>query len=194
MRPDYEEARAALAMRLGSRSLAHAEAVAATAGELAERFGVDVEAARLAGLLHDWCKDTPAEELLFEARVRDIEITDVDRMRPYLLHGPVGAALLADRYPDLDAEIRRAVEIHTFGAATMTDLDRILYVADMIEPGRDYRGVDKLRAASCVETLPELLLLAYRRSVTHVIRARRPLHPRTLEVWNSLVADKAVSP
>jgi len=187
MEPTVAEARAALGSRLSHRSLAHADAVAETAAALAERYGTDALAARLAGLLHDWCKDTPHEELLEEATRRGLDITAVDRARPYLLHGPVGAAMLADAFPGLRPEIVRAVEVHTFGATDMSDLDRILYVADMIEPARAHRGVAKVREAVATATLAELVTLAYARSISHIVKGRRPLHSRTLDVWNSLV-------
>jgi len=187
MDPTFAEALGVLSPRLSTGSLVHAQAVAATAETLAGRYGVDPVASRLAGLLHDWCRDTPYDTLLVEAARRGIEITTVDLERPYLLHGPVGASMLFEAFPEMRLDIVRAVEVHTFGAPCMSDLDRIVYVADMIEPERDFRGVGKLRKAVASATLDELFTLAYARSISHIVRARRPLHPRTVVVWNSLV-------
>ena len=194
MTPTYAEALAALGRRLSGASLKHGEAVADTAARVAERYGVDVDDARLAGVLHDWCKETPHAELLEEAARRGILVTAVDRARPYLLHGPVAASMLAEAFPGLSGDILRAVEVHTYGAVEMSDLDRVVYVADMIEPDRDYAGVHKLRAAMATESLGDLFMLAYARSIRHIVRGRRPLHPRTLEVWNSLTIHEAGRP
>jgi predicted HD superfamily hydrolase involved in NAD metabolism len=187
----YAEACGALSSRLSPVSMAHVEAVAECAGVLAVRYGVDRDRARLAGLLHDWCKETPHDELVAQARSHGIPITEVDLARPYLLHGPVGAALLAEAYPDLPDAIVRAVEIHTFGATTMSDLDRVVYVADTISSDRDFAGVHKLRAAVATATLGELLTAAYARSIRHIVKGRRPLHPTTLAVWNTLALAQA---
>ena len=72
----------------------------------------------------------------------------------------------------------------------MTDLDQVVYLADMIEPARDYRGVDELREAVGEVPLSELFALGYRASVMHLVRTRRRIHPETVAVWNSLVAGE----
>jgi predicted HD superfamily hydrolase involved in NAD metabolism len=191
--PSYEEAREALRARLGDKALRHCEAVADSAAALAALYDADRDAARLAGLLHDWCKETGRDDLLAAAQRAGIEITTVDRVRPYLLHGPVGAAELEESFPRLPVRILRAVSVHTFGAEDMTDLDRVVYVADMIEPHRTYEGVEELREQVGHVALAELMRLAYARSITHLIQKRKPLHPRTLAVWNALVAAAPVA-
>jgi predicted HD superfamily hydrolase involved in NAD metabolism len=187
--PTYEDAREALIARLGDKAVRHCDGVADAAAALASLYGADRDAARLAGLLHDWCKEAGHDDLLDAARRHGIEITTVDRVRPYLLHGPVGAAELELSFPGLAPEIVRAVAAHTFGAEEMSDLDRVVYIADMIEPHRSYEGVELLREQVGHVSLRELMRLAYARSVTHLIAKGKPLHPRTLAVWNSLVAS-----
>ena len=186
--PTYEEAREALRQRLGDKALRHCDAVADAAAALAAVYGVDRETARLAGLLHDWCRETGHDGLLDAAQRCGIEVTTVDRVRPYLLHGPVGAAELECSFPGMAPEILRAVSAHTFGAEDMSDLDRVIYIADMIEPHRSYDGVEELREQVGHSSLHELMRAAYARSITHLVARGRPLHPRTLAVWNSLVA------
>jgi predicted HD superfamily hydrolase involved in NAD metabolism len=187
--PTVAEAREALAARLSVPALAHCERVAETAAGLAERFGVDVEAARLAGLLHDWGRDIPAEELLRIAETRGIPVTEADRAVPYLLHGEVAAAELREVFPGLDDEITHAVACHTFGSTSMSELDRIVYIADTIEPSRDQPGVDKLRRIAAEESLDDTFVAAYARSITHIVKRRRPLHPNTVSVWNAVLAE-----
>lgn len=187
--PTYDAALAALAARLSGKALRHCERVADTAGELAERFGVDVETARLAGVLHDWSRDETPEALLASAGTYGIPVRDVDKAVPYLLHAEVAAAQLRDAFPDLPDEVVASVACHTFGRVGMTPLDKVVYVADTIEPHRDFPGVEDLRAMACGCDLHALFVATYARSVSGVIERRRPIHPDTAEVWNWIVTE-----
>jgi predicted HD superfamily hydrolase involved in NAD metabolism len=184
-----EQARAALAERLTPKALKHCERVAATAADLAERFGVDVDEARLAGLLHDWGREEGDAALLAAARAYRLPVHDVDRAVPYLLHAEVSAVELKEAFPDLPAAIVDAVACHTFGRVGMTPLDKVVYVADTIEPKRDFPGVEDLRAMAHGCTLDELFVATYARSIAGVIERRRPIHPGTAEVWNWIVTE-----
>jgi HD superfamily phosphohydrolase YqeK len=93
-------------------------------------------------------------------------------------------------YPDLDLDVARAVELHTMGSASMADLDKVVYVADMIEPSRSFDGADELRDAAGEVSLDELFVRAYARSVIRLIDRRRHIHHETLKVWNTLVAEE----
>lgn len=189
----YDAARAALAERLSDKALRHSEGVAAMAAELARRYGVDVETARLAGLLHDWAREDSRDALVERARELDIPVTEVDVARPYLLHARIGAVGVRDAFSDLTPEIVRAIELHTTGNLEMTDLDRIVYLADMMEEGRDYPGAAELRAyAEEGGSLPDLFKRGYALSIEHVVGKGHPLHPVTVLVWNSLLADERV--
>lgn len=187
----YEAALDALAHRLCERSLRHSEGVAEMAAELAERYGVDREAARVAGLLHDWARDESKADLLAAASRAGVPVTEVDRARPYLLHAAVGAVSVQRTFPGIAPEVVDAIRCHTTGAVEMTDLARIVYLADMMEHGREYEGAVLLRgAADAGETLAALFRRAYAISIEHVIERGQPLHPVTVEVWNALVAPE----
>jgi predicted HD superfamily hydrolase involved in NAD metabolism len=109
---------------------------------------------------------------------------------PYLLHARAGAAEVRATFPHLPDEIARAIELHTMGSPEMSSLDKVVYIADMIEPARSFSGVEKLRDAVGRVSLDELFFLAYARSITHLIKKRRRIHPETVEVWNTLVAEE----
>jgi len=183
----FEAALRAVEQRLGERSAEHSRAVAQTAAELAAAYGVDVQAARLAGLLHDWSREEDDEKLLADARAAGIEVEGVDETVPYLLHAYTGAVELKAAFPEISEEVVRAVSRHTLGAEDMSDLDMVVYVADMIEPSRTFEGADELRDAVGLVDLSELFVRAYGHSLTHVIEKRRHLHPRTVLVWNAAV-------
>ncbi len=190
MRPDTAEARSALAGRLGTRGYEHSVAVAETALVLAEEYGVDPDEAYLAGLLHDWSRDEDAATLRESAERFGIELTAVDEAVPYLLHGRAGAAALKERFPDLPERVVDAVARHTFGAPRMTDLDRVIYLADALEPGRDAAVANELRREVGRIPLGELYARAYAASLEHLVRGRRRIHPATVEAWNSIVEGR----
>ncbi|MBE0418414.1 MAG: bis(5'-nucleosyl)-tetraphosphatase (symmetrical) YqeK [Coriobacteriia bacterium] len=183
------EARAALATRLGERGYAHSIAVAETAVRLAEVYGVDRDEAYLAGLLHDWSRDENAASLRDEAIRLGVDVTTVDETVPYLLHARTGAAALRERFPALPERVIEAVERHTFGAAGMTGLDQVIYLADALEPGKDAPAANELRHEVGRIPLGELYARAYAASLEHLVRGRRRIHPATVEAWNSIVEE-----
>jgi predicted HD superfamily hydrolase involved in NAD metabolism len=186
-----DECRSALAARLTPESLAHSERVADVACDLAVRFGVDADAARLAGLLHDWSRDESAAELLGHAQQHALQVCDMDRAVPYLLHAAVAASQVREAFPGIAPEIVDAIASHTVGEAVMTDLMRIVYIADTIEPARSFEGVSELRAAAAdpAVTLPHLYFACYQRSLLHIVGSGRRLHPDTVLAWNALVTE-----
>lgn len=185
---DFDSVRLAVHGHVSPRSAAHCEAVADEAARLAARYGVDVESARVAGLLHDWARDESPETLVNLAEEYGIPVGPIDREVPYLLHAAVGAAQLARDYPGLEPGVLDAIARHTTGAVEMSDLDAVVYVADMIEPARGFAGVEELRAAAGAVPLGELFAHAYATSLHHLIDRRRRFHPTTLQVWNAIVA------
>lgn len=183
-----EDARAALAAALSPKEVKHCERAATTAKKLAERFGVDAERAEFAGLLHDVARALSDAELLAVARRYDIEVSNVDRSRPYLLHAEVGAKLLEETMGVTDPYVLAAVASHTFGRVGMSDLEKVIYLADTIEPARRFPGVDRVREAA-QKSLDGAMRLAYRVVICHLTERGRPLHPRTVEVWNWLCLE-----
>lgn len=191
MRPTYEQARAAVAGRLSASALGHSERVADTAGRVAELYGVDPSLARIAGVLHDWHRETPAEELVQRARRLGLEVTEVDEAVPYLLHGPVAQADIEMEFPGIDGEIITAVGAHTYGTPDMSPLSMVVYVADVIEPARHQKGVDMLRASVGTWPLKELFSAAYAASLHHLIDKRRRIHPQTVATWNDIASGSS---
>jgi predicted HD superfamily hydrolase involved in NAD metabolism len=187
----FDEALAAVRKRLGERGAEHCARVADTAGGLAAAYGVDVDSARLAGLLHDWDRDRPRDELVEAARGEGLDVTPTDEAVPYLLHARTGSLSVARAFPGLSPQIITAIARHTVGARDMTALDQVVYLADMMEPARDYPGVDELRSAVGTASLRELFALGYQLSVMHLVRKRRRIHPETIDVWNALVAGES---
>jgi predicted HD superfamily hydrolase involved in NAD metabolism len=155
---------------------------------MAEQYGMDTEPARLAGLLHDWDKNL-TDEQLFE-RVREFGIELEPRMEDMavLLHALTGAVAVKREFPELDDGIIQAIARHTSAAPDMSDLDMVIYVADMIEPLRSQGNLAPLRALVGKVPLETLFLKSFERSMEHLIRRHRFIHPASLEVWNEYIA------
>ena len=98
------------------------------------------------------------------------------------------AAELERAYPDLPADVVQAIARHTAAAVGMSDLDMIIYIADAIEPSRDFDGLDELRAAIGAVPLEELFMMTFNHILLTLVERRRRLHPATVEVWNHYVA------
>lgn len=185
-----EDARNAVAERLSEKGYSHSVSVARTAAELARVYGVDESDAYLAGLLHDWMRESSPDTLLSSARVRGVVVDVVDESVPYLLHARIGVHSLSEVFPDLSEDVLQAVERHTLGAPDMSDLDRIVYVADQIEPGRESPDIEQLRDSIGKMTLAELYLRTYAVSLESLVRDRRRIHPTTVEAWNAIVSEE----
>jgi predicted HD superfamily hydrolase involved in NAD metabolism len=174
-------------LRLSANRFKHSLEVAKAAREMAELFGVDQERTYLTGLLHDYAKGISGNELLQIAGENNLIEEEVDKQLPDLLHAPVGAYLLRKELEIDDEEILKAVRCHTLGAFEMSILDKVIFLADMIEPGRDYPGVDRLRCLA-MRNLDEGMLFGLESTIKYCIDSRRILHPRTILVRNKFLS------
>ena len=151
---------------------------------LAERYGADVEKARVAALLHDCTKRLDMEEQLALCRQYGIQLDALEQQALKLLHAKTGAAIARDVF-GVDDEIYRAIWWHTTGHAGMTLLEKIMYLADYIEPSRDFPGVDKLRAV-CYKDLDEGLLMGLEMTIEEMTSMGNPVHRATIEARDAL--------
>ena len=114
----------------------HTLGVAYTAANMAFLYGADIEKALIAGYIHDCAKCMTHEEQIKICEKNDIEITEVERKNHSLLHAKVGMYLARTKYDVYDPEILGAIRWHTTGREDMTLLEKIVYIADFIEPNR----------------------------------------------------------
>ena len=115
----------------------HTLGVMYTSAALAMRYECDLDKALLAGLMHDCAKCMPNAKKLKTAEKYGLEITDLEKKNPFMLHAKVGAVLAEKKYDITDEEVLGAIRWHTTGRPDMTLLEKIVYVADYIEPKRD---------------------------------------------------------
>lgn len=167
----------------------HSLGVCETAVKLAKQFEVDRDKAYLAGLLHDCAKCFEHEKQLELCRQYGIELSEITLECPAVIHAPLGAAVARSEYGIDDEEILRSIALHTTGGCDMTKLDKIIYIADMIEPSRDYKGVDSLRKAA-KEDLDKAMLMALQSTLKFNIKKGSIVHPDTIDAWNDLLTHK----
>lgn len=173
---------------LSEKRYQHSLGVEKVAVDLAKTYNVPLEQAALAGLLHDFAKGLGNDLLLKKAYEFDILVGDVEQRAPYLLHGPVGARMVQRELGITDQGVLQAIALHTTGAKEMTLLDKIIYLADYIEPARIFPGVEEIRKLSFMD-LDKALLLATDSTLAYLLKRRALIHGQTIEFRNSLLIN-----
>lgn len=163
---------------LKAKRCAHVLGTAVTAVKLAEKYGADAHRAEVAGLLHDCTKKLSMAEQLALCERYGIVLDELEKKALKLLHAKTGAALARDVF-GVDDEIYNAILWHTTGKPNMTVLEKVIYLADFIEPTRDFPGVDTLRR-TVWEDLDRGLLMGLEMTVEEMQEMGSPIHVNTL--------------
>lgn len=167
-----------LKKELDRQRFEHTLGVEETARRMAQVFGEDEEKAALAGLLHDCAKCMPLSQMVKAAKGAHVD--DVMKESKALMHAVAGMCVAQDVYNVHDEAVLSAIRWHTTGRAGMTRLEKIIYLADVIEPNRKpFPGIEALRQL-CAEDLEQAMHMALRMSLEHVREQGKPLHPDTL--------------
>lgn len=169
-----------------NRRFQHSLAVAETAENLAGFWGADPENAWLAGIFHDYARELTEDQLLNFVLVHGIVILEEEKDNPVVLHAPVGAFLVQKEFGISDPEILSAIAKHTVGGKDLTLLDKIIFLADLIEIGRKWPGVEKLRGM-VYQDLDQALKIALEGTIKFLKEKGQPIHPDTLATYKSLI-------
>lgn len=164
---------------------AHSQRVAKQAILLAQKHNLDIESAYKAGIAHDCCRELTGKELLSLAALYGIVADDYEQDWPLGLHGKVAAKVLEGEFL-LSDEIKEAIAYHVTGHPSMGKLARIIYLADKIEEGRSYSGVERIREIAEID-LNGALLMAIDSAFNYLINKQLPIHPDSLALRNSLL-------
>lgn len=146
--------------------------------ELAARYGADAKKARLAALLHD-CAKFPHERLLKCCDEYEMDVEELKKDFISVIHGPLGARVAQREYGVSDEAVLSAIYWHTLCHENMTKLEKIVYLADKIEPGRKYEGLEEIREAART-SLDAGVLACMERSIGYVLKRGKKLHPDVL--------------
>lgn len=168
-----------------AKRLPHIRGTEETAVELALRWGADPEKMRRAAILHDCTKYDSIQEHLAICGRYGVPLDDMERGAEKLLHAKSGAALAKYVFGQ-DDEVFTAILYHTTGRANMTLAEKILYLADYIEPNRNFPEVDEMRHLAQTD-LDRAVLLGVRLSIEEMLERNRIVHHNTLEAEASLL-------
>jgi predicted HD superfamily hydrolase involved in NAD metabolism len=188
---ETEELLRAALTKVPSALAEHVLRVTDEALRLADMHGVDREAAKIAALGHDLLRAMSAERLLAICGDQTYAADPVDRMEPILLHGPLAVQILREQYKVLDADVLGAVASHTTARPGMSRLQKLIFVADKIEPHKMGGRPPVIRVGDLAENDLDAAMLAYLEY--HVLIAMEtgwPLHPNTIAARNELIAER----
>ena len=181
-----EKIREELKSKLSEKRFAHTVGVAETAVKLAEAFGGDTKKVYIAGLLHDMAKELTLEEM--NNLTQDIEIDSYMRTSKALLHGAAGAVLAKQTF-DVDDEIYNAIFYHATGRENMSLTEKIIFVSDMAEPSRNFKGIEKLREIM-LSDLDDAVITAADLTLSYLIENRKNIYPLTVISRNYIIKEK----
>lgn len=178
----------AVRQELPERRFAHTERVVTTALELVEIFGGNREKIKIAGYLHDYCKFWSAERLTEWIWKHQLP-SDLLDYNKELWHGPVGAEVATTQFGVQDDDILNAIRYHTSGRPNMSRLEKIIFLADFVEPGRQFPGIEYARDL-VKQDLDVAMLYVLEHTMLFLIEKGQKVYPQTLYARNAYLEKK----
>jgi predicted HD superfamily hydrolase involved in NAD metabolism len=185
---DRIEALRIIKEKLPDKRYVHTLGVVETAIKLADHYHEDSEKAELAAILHDYAKFFPINEMkkIIIDQKMDPRLLEFN---PELWHGPVAAYIAEKEFGIHDKDVLHAIQYHTSGRANMSLLEKIVYIADYIEPGRNFPGVEEARLAA-IENIDRAMVLALKNTMNYLMVKKQPIFPDTLATYNSILLNR----
>jgi len=172
-------------LQLTEHRYQHTLGVMETAISLAEKYGADVKKAEIAAIFHDYAKFRPKDEMkeiiMSQGLPQDLLLYNTE-----LWHAPVGAYLVEKEAGVSDNEVLDAIRYHTSGRPNMTLLEKVIYLADYIEPGRHFPGVEEVREIAN-ENLEKALIKAIQNTILFLMKKNQTIYPDTFYTYNDLI-------
>lgn len=172
---------------MSERRYTHSLGVMKRIEELAKIYGVDVEKAKKVGIAHDIAKEMTKQESLKYADKNNIELDEIEKEIPYLLHGKIGADMAKKLY-NFDEQMQKAIIYHTTGNPEMDMLAKILYAADKTEENRNFAQYDVEYERNLANTnIDEALIFMLGETIKFGIDTKKLIHPNSLNTRNTLL-------
>lgn len=182
---EREEALKLVKVQLTDHRYQHTLGVMETAIALAKQYGGDEQKAELAAIFHDYAKFRPKDEMK-EIIIEQGFPQNLLEYNSELWHAPAGAYLAEKEAGIIDPEVLEAIRFHTSGRPGMTLLDKIIYLADYIEPGRHFPGVEEVRNVA-KENLDKALIMAVKNTIIFLLKKNQTVYPETFYTYNDLI-------
>ncbi len=172
---------------LSERRYEHSIGVMEMAGELAKIYGVDIETAKIAGLLHDNAKEIPDDKMLKYVEENNIKINEFEKNNIKILHGKIGADIAKKKY-GISEQIQKAIEYHTTTNPNMDTLAKIVYVSDKVELTRksEKYDIESERKLAKID-LDKTLLLIINNTTKYLIDNNKMIALETIETRNKII-------
>lgn len=180
-----EELLARIETQLRPKRFKHVLRVEQTAMALAQANGVDLEQASIAGLTHDYAKQRPDQDFIDAIRRYDMD-PDLLNYGNAIWHGVVGAEFVKRELGITDEDILNAIRHHTTGAVYMTPLEQVVYMADYIEPARDFPDVDQARQVTA-ESLQRGVAYQAHHTLAYLVANNQPIYPKSIIAYNAWI-------
>lgn len=178
-----------LKRNLTEKRFSHVLNVCETSEKLAKLYGADVEKAKISALIHDCAKNFKEDYLIDLLQKANVTIDEITIRNFELLHGHAAAVIGKNEMEIYDEEILMAAKYHTTGRENMSLLEKIIYLADYIEPGRVFDGVDLLRKVAFNKSLDEALLIAIDNTIKYILSKGQLIHIDTIKARNYLLIN-----
>lgn len=168
--------------QLTKQRYAHTVRVMEMALELAEHYGADQKKVEIAAIFHDYAKYRQPEEMKRWIIAEKLP-QDLLDYHSELWHGPVGSRMIEREIGIADSEIQSAIYWHTTGKRYMNVMDQIIYIADYIEPGREFSGVEEVRNI-VYQDIGQACWMAARSTIQYLMANNQPIYPDTFQLYN----------
>ena len=172
--------------QMSDKRFEHVKRVEATALMISQDYDINKSLVSIAALLHDYGKERPDSDYL--------QLMDTNPwyqgLKPYgnnIWHGVLGALLVKKELHIENEDILRAMQVHTIGSTEMSLLDKIIYLADYIEPAREFPGVDDVRKIVFAGKLDQAILMSLKNTITFLVHKEQIIFPYTVDVYNHFV-------
>ncbi|PEQ96696.1 phosphohydrolase [Bacillus sp. AFS006103] len=182
---EREKALKLVKVQLTDHRYKHTLGVMETAIALAKQYGGDEQKAELAAIFHDYAKFRSKDEMK-EIIIEQGFPQNLLEYNSELWHAPAGAYLAEKEAGIIDPEVLEAIRFHTSGRPGMTLLDKIIYLADYIEPGRHFPGVEEVRNVA-KENLDKALIMAVKNTIIFLLKKNQTVYPETFYTYNDLI-------
>ncbi len=171
----------------------HSLGVMKKAEELAKLYGENINKAKLVGLAHDIGKDLSKEEKLEYVKNNDIKIDEIEKINTGLLHAKIGADICKKKY-GFSKDMQNAIKYHTVGNKNMDTFSKIIFIADKIEDGRNYKNEKKMKQLEETRKLANIdlnkaLLFLIDSSLEFTLQKKELIHPDSIDTRNRIIMD-----
>lgn len=173
---------------LSEKRYYHSKCVMERCAEIAEKFGVDVETAKKVGIAHDVAKELPEDEKLEYCKKNNIEVDEIEKINPTLLHAKIGADM-AKKYFGFNDSMSRAIRAHTTGLPNMDMLAKVLFISDRTSKERNLPDIDYINEL-LEKGIDEAMLYILDEKIKLQIKKKNIMHIDTIITRNYLLGEK----